>query len=159
MKPLAELRTEVELGYVVYTHPEQAFVCKDTDIIGRTWYVFWKYWGERERPLQHVDPDGTIICHIFRPEWDSWGIGQPIPIDDCYASFEDLLANWPELTAQPIWYPGERQIHPLKKRRTIFSRIVTTAFRSTRTKKALGSLGKARYRRLLHAVLLRLTGK
>lgn len=159
MKTLAELRTEVESGYTVYTHPGRAFICKDTDTNGHIWYVFWKYWGEREYPLQHVDPDGTIICHVFHPEWDSWGIGQLIPIDDCYASFEDLLANWPVLTAQSIWYPGEPRIFSTKRRGIPFSRIVTMAFRSTRAKMAPGSLDEARRKRLLQAVLLRLTGK
>ena len=91
------------MGLTVYAHPHRAFVLRDTDVEGQTWYVFWKYGGEREHPMQYGTPGGVSWCYVFHPECDSWGIGQPIPVDDCYASFDDLLANWPKISGERIW--------------------------------------------------------
>jgi hypothetical protein len=114
MKTLAELRMEVELGLIVYAYPQRAFVMRDTDVHGRTWYVFWKYGSEREHPMKYGTTGGVVLCYVFHPEWDSWGIGQPVPIDDCYASFDDMLANWPEITRQRIWGTLDRsRVEPI----------------------------------------------
>lgn len=94
-KPLADLRTEIDLGMEVYpsTNHDVSVYRLDT---GQ--YVFFRYdprhgGTPRERALQD-EPH-----YLVQP-----GQGERVVVQaNGYELFETLLADWPHLSAQPVW--------------------------------------------------------
>ena len=107
-KPLAELRTEIDLGLRVYasTNPDVRIFRVEGQ------YVFFHFDEKnggtaREHPITEED------MHREEEKYPVWNLptgydGQPgafrakahAPV---YATFEDLLADWPVLTAKSVW--------------------------------------------------------
>jgi hypothetical protein len=103
MKTLAELQTEIELGLRVYpstNHDVWVFFAED-------WYIFSRTYktpdeeGRKSAPGTH--PDTVLIGGVYDADGFFRGGGVLFHESDCYESFEALLADWPSISAQPVW--------------------------------------------------------
>jgi hypothetical protein len=101
MKTLAELRLEVELGLKVYPDTNyDVFVFFDEG-----WYIF----ARSDTPVERESSPGTDASHgervLIGGYFDEAGnfCGGGVIFDDGYKTFDDMLADWPYITSQPIW--------------------------------------------------------
>src|SRR6266567_543182 len=95
MKTLAELRTEVEMGLKVYPSTNH-----DVDVfLVEGWYIFARSYKTPVEIEASNDCSHGEQVHIGR---DPDGGGGVI-FDDCYGSFDALLADWPVSASQPVW--------------------------------------------------------
>ncbi len=100
-KTLAELQTEIELGLNVYPDSNHdVFVFFDNG-----WYVFARTYT----PVECESVPGTDASHgervLIGGNYSESGafLGGGVIFDDCYHTFEALLADWPSITSQPVW--------------------------------------------------------
>lgn len=103
MKTLAELQTEIELGLNVYPSiNHDVRVCFAED-----WYIFDRTEKTPDEAGRKSNPDAHSNCVIIDGDYDAAGffIGGGVMFDgnDCYQSFEELLADWPSIAAQSVW--------------------------------------------------------
>lgn len=99
MKTLAELRTEIDLGL-------EAYPTTHHDVIVTKWeeyYVFLRYEDGTQR--EHLIDTSSLYlstCIQFFAEDDGSG-GILVDKEDCYTTFDELLADWPRLAALSVW--------------------------------------------------------